>query len=120
MSAEATPPNPHAMLDELAQLGMTVARAITNSIQQAAPEELAANRESASAAFERAARAVRRNILLRQHLETQPNFAATRRTLARTRILRDAEDAIARSPRTPAVKQSLERELHERIDAPEL
>src|SRR4051794_36382726 len=76
MSIEATPPTPHAMLDELAQLGITVARAITQSIQHAAPEELAANRETASAAFERAARAVRRTILLRQHLETRPNSAA--------------------------------------------
>ena len=72
-------------------------------------------------AFDRIARAVRRTILLAQHLEKpaaerNPN---RHRIAARKRILRKVEDTIRREAQ-PGDRPALQAELLDRLDAPDL
>ena len=151
----ATPDPEHrrAVLRALLDLGATLAHQVHGqAMAQAAlrPEANSseAQRDAAAArtatlvaAFDRAARAVRRTVLLAQHLDDAPRAHAARtharaqaqaeaqaahmeaRTHARTRILRGVEDALdraahARRPTPDAT--ALRRELLERLDAPDL
>ena len=74
-----------------------------------------------AASFDRIARTIRRTILLAQRLDQkldQPP-ARTNRTAARKRILREVEDVIQRNAK-PAERPSLNAELLDRLDAPDL
>ena len=82
----------------------------------AAPDPLV----TLAAAFDKAARTVRRCIHQAQRLaQPAPNPARTR-TDARKRILREVEDAIGRKAHEGDGAESLQAELRERLDAPDL
>jgi hypothetical protein len=103
-------------LNELRDIGMRFARTV-DAQREAAAEDLETTAEL-TVTFDRVARAVRRTILLFQHLH-DPAPAAQLRTAARTRILRDVEDAIHREAEGREAER-LRAELHERLDAPDL
>ncbi len=76
-----------------------------------------------TAAFDRTARAVRRCIALAQNLNepVQPaNDPARHRAAARRRIIREVEDAIARTAHEGDHAERLNAELRDRLDAPDL
>ena len=88
-----------------------------------------ANLATRALAYARAAEAVRRTILLAQHIaqsttratqsaETATAAAQSKRATARKQILRAVEDTIQRAAR-PANAQALRLELLERIDSPD-
>jgi len=80
-----------------------------------------------AAAFDQVARAVRRCILLAQHLANPKQPASTptqHRTAARKQIIRAVEDLIQRpsddTGHDPDAANALRAELHDRLDAPDL
>ncbi len=79
---------------------------------------------SLAGAFDQVARAVRRCILLAQHLAKPTSDPAHHRTAARKQIIRKVEDMIQRpcsaSHRDADTIEALRAELHERLDAPDL
>ena len=144
MPSGTPPPNPlddpahtRAILAELVTLGMSIARDLareqavrTDRATAALPgpaEPVAAATPDPAAAFERVSRAVRRTLLLARRLaEAEANPAhptpgpAEARATTRRRIIREVEDAIHRATNDPAAADSLQTELAERLDAPEL
>jgi hypothetical protein len=119
--AASAHPNPHrAALDELVTLGTNVARHIHNQIL--AEPDPAATPDLATA-FDRVARAVRRTVLLCQHLDSPPRQAAVNRTIARKKIIRLVEDEIVRITEAPEHADQAEQmreALRERLDEPDL
>ena len=114
------------MLEELAALGMDLARmvhrraaALDAAAGEAGSEESPAVAE-ATVAFDRAARCVRRTVGLLRLLDTPVPQAADRRVMARRRIIRVAEDVIAKDHGDGERAESLRAELYERMDVPEL
>ncbi len=89
----------------------------------ATPAQPPAQVAAIAAAFDRVARGVRRSILLARHIAATPVPAAAdpagRRTVARGQIIRDVEDAIARTARGKEAG-TLHAELLDRLDAPDL
>ncbi len=135
------------VLRELIDIGLDLARLIQAQAHAQPPAEPGPEPTSApalpappppdhAAAFDRVARAVRRSILLARALDDPPRPRAAAnddlpgpaRTAARKRIIRDVEDAIHREaagvPGSPvhaaARAAALHRELHDRLDAPDL
>ena len=122
-----------AVLERLIDLAAALAEAVqAQAMAQAAlrpeanaPESVrdatAARTATLVAAFDRAARCVRRTVLMARHVEHPPvPPGPDTRTAARTRILRGVEDAIDRASyagRTPDA-DALRRELLERLDTP--
>jgi hypothetical protein len=100
-------------LRQIVEIGMDVLRAVRDQVTAPDPEPAVVL--EAAKAYDLASRAVRRTILLAQHLDEAP-----KRDAARKRILREVEDAINRCPSDPVDKQELEAELRERLDSPDL
>ena len=76
-----------------------------------------------AATFDQVARAVRRCVALARSLDAPPNPAqdpARRRAAARRRIIREVEDAIHRAAHEGDRAESLQAELHDCLDAPDL
>lgn len=71
-----------------------------------------------SKAYERVALAVRRTILLVQHLKTDDGSPENRRVRSRKQIIRAVEDTIERKA-DPAEADDLRAELVERLDSPD-
>ena len=124
----STPPRPaqlqadtqhyNALLDELLELGMALARTLPARTASAQDPIL-----DIATAFERLARGVRRTIVLARHLHdpapaARDFEAAQNRAAARRRVIREVEDAIHRHD--PADRKNLRAELHERLETPEL
>jgi hypothetical protein len=117
------------MLLELAEIGMSIARALPRQVAAAPegqpptpPDQVVA----ASVAFDRVARAIRRTVALisRLHepdspLPLLPAAAAERRLAARKRLIRGVEDAIQREARGDWA-EALNVEFRERLDDPDL
>ena len=80
-------------------------------------------------AFERVALAVRRTILLKRHIiegatadashKPKPKLDDNQRTAARTRVIRDVEDAVSLQHGRSEHAETLRLELVERLDAPD-
>jgi hypothetical protein len=101
-----------AVLNDLIELGQDLAHLIVDSAKTGAIKPV-----DASKAFDRVTRSVRRSIFLARKLD-EPLRAATDRTAARKRIIREVEDAIQRDTEG-ADSAALNRELQERLDAPD-
>ncbi len=116
-----------AVLHELIDIGMGLARAVPQQATAGADPESQAGEPAAvpvqaAAAFDRISRAVRRTVALARKLaEPLPPRAdaGRQRAAARRRIIREVEDAIQREA-GGADAEALGTELHERLDAPEL
>ncbi len=106
----ATPPN-------------TTPQEATPTNLTATPAQPPAQIAAIAAAFDRVARGVRRSILLARHIAATPVPTAAdpagRRTVARGQIIRNVEDAIARTARGKDAG-TLHAELLDRLDAPDL
>ncbi len=110
------------MLSELIDIAMEVARAVGAQAVHEADVAVAGGGRApdTTLAFERAARVVRRTVLLAERL-AQPGFnPAPQRTAARKRVIRAVEDAIGLQAGDDGAAESLHREFQERLDAPEL
>lgn len=110
------------MLSELIDIAMEVARAVGAQAVHEADVAVAGGGRApdATAAFERAARVVRRTVLLAERLDQVGRSPGLRRTAARKRVIRAVEDAIGRQAADDAKAEGLHREFQERLDAPEL
>ncbi len=122
-----------AVLHDLIDLGVTLARSIQQQAIQTPATEIPATQTPATQtpaapttpelaiAFDRVARCVRRTILLARVVTRPlpaPNPETTARA-ARKRILREVEDTIQRKA-APKAAEVLHAELRERLEAPEL
>ena len=103
------------VLHELIEMGADLAR----MIHRQASAEGAVPAVEQVVAFERVSRTIRRSILLAQRLDAPAPGAGRDHQVARRRIIRAVEDAIQRHAEGDAA-ESLEAELVERLDRPEL
>ena len=127
--AAATTEHLRTVLLDLVTMGHALARRVhDDAMAEPAPandpgdpEPRPAPRPDPTVAFERAARTVRRTILLIQRLAAPP---APSRAAPRRQLLRAVEDAIDRAAfraaPAPLDTDSLHAELHERLDSPDL
>ena len=123
------------MLRELAEMGMDVAREMHRQVTvpeaeaagddaeggggKAAPARV----EAASRAFDRAARCVRRTILLAHTISKPPPARAPdecSRTSARRYIIRALEDGLHSEVSDQTQRDALTAEVHERLDGPDV
>ncbi len=118
-----------ATLHELIDMGADIARQVHRQAM-AQPQTPAPATDPAeplpdhTIPFDRIARAIRRTVALARHIAepaapAQHPDRARQRVAARTRIIRDVEDAIQRSTRGDAA-ETLHAELVERLDGPDL
>jgi hypothetical protein len=99
----------HGLIDAGADLAKAIQQRACASDEPIGPD--------VAVAFDRVARAVRRCVWLAQHLADAP--AVPKRQMARRRIIRAVEDAIQRDA-DPDEANTLNQELRERLDAPDL
>ena len=138
----ATDPHGHrAVLNDLIGMGAGLARLLhaqatlqAQAAQAAGPphptphapwEPPSTTLINLAAAFDRISRGVRRGIILAQRLANPPAPApaqdpARHRAAARKRILREVEDTIHRTTHEGGRAESLQTELRDRLDAPDL
>ena len=119
------------VLRELVDMGTDIARIIHHQTRRQAEAATAALPPPATAntqfpdpaiAFDRISRTIRRTILLSQKLAEPPRPSAiptTYRIAARKRVLREVEDMIELNA-APADRPTLNAELLDRLDAPDL
>jgi len=121
----------HAMLDELIELALRIAREAAGraGVGPLAASSPTLSLDDAVAGFERASRAMRRAIWLAHNLDAPQRGLLGKQPSVRRRILRDIEDAIARLPVEAAMSQQeeveelldeLEEELGEDLDLPDM
>jgi hypothetical protein len=99
----------HGLIDAGADLAKAIQQRACASDEPIGPD--------VAVAFDRVARAVRRCVWLAQHLAEAP--AMPKRQMARRHIIRVVEDRI-QSDTTADEAEALNRELRERLDAPDL
>lgn len=106
-----------AALNRLVEAGMEIVEeAVALAQTPALPETKARLVAASAAAYDKVGRAVRRTILLANHLDR----AAQRRIAVRKRILRETEDRIHREQPSPELRERQHAELLERLDSPDL
>ena len=110
--APATTPQ-QDMLDDLARLGHRLARLVVEQAEAGAMPAI-----TASTAFDRVGRNIRRNLWLARKLG-EP-LKTTSRVAARKQIIRTVEDVIQRDTEDPDDAESLREELMDRLDTSDL
>lgn len=106
-----------AVLHEIINAGVDHVRiGVAHAKARAADNEATPAQDAV--AYDRLSRSVRRSIMLAQRVTDRSALA--RRTLARKQIIRGVEDAIHRTTPDQAKRETLQAELQERLDRPDL